>query len=263
MRTRSSFHIFLTRDRSPAPYISAAMLAVTTAAFAAYYHRGVWYEWFNATILVAVDQLEANVIVWKRRLHLEGGSNPDNGNEQDGVVSVKPIGVVRSVYRLCVGTPRQGLLSPQSRGRIELTVDNASDMLDGLEGFSHIWVFFVFHLNAVSKSNKPPTKIAPSALGGKKVEVLATRSPHRNNPIGMTLCKLDSIRTSGGSKKKSQRKSSGMLVVLNISGLDLVDGTPVLDVKPYVPHYVSAEGLVLRLPIWVRGGLEIERDEGI
>jgi hypothetical protein len=114
------------------------MLAVITAAVAASYHQDVWYEWFNATILVAVDQLEANVIAWKRRLHLEAGSNPDhgnNGNEQDGVVSVKPIGVVRSVYRLCVGTPRQGLLSPQSRGRIELTVENASDMIDGLEGF--------------------------------------------------------------------------------------------------------------------------------
>ena len=130
--------MYTSSHRSPAPYISAAILAVTTAAFAAYYHRGVWYEWFNETILVAVDQLEANVIAWKRRLQLERGSNPDhgnNGNEQDGVVSVKPIGVVRSVYRLCVGTPRQGLLSPQPRGRIELTVDNASDMIDGLEGF--------------------------------------------------------------------------------------------------------------------------------
>jgi tRNA (adenine37-N6)-methyltransferase len=255
--------MYTSSHRSPAPYISAAILAVTTAAVAAYYHRGVWYEWFNVTILVAVDQLEANVIAWKRRLQLEGGSNPDhgnNGNAHDGVVSVKPIGVVRSVYRLCVGTPRQGLLSPQSRGRIELTVENASDMIDGLEGFSHIWVFFVFHLNTVSKSNKPPTKIAPPALGGKKVGVLATRSPHRNNPIGMTLCKLDSISTSGGSKKKSQRKSSGMLVVLNISGLDLVDGTPVLDVKPYVPHYDSVEGPDLRLPTWVSGGLETKRE---
>ena len=251
--------MYTSSHRSPAPYVSAAILAVATTAFTAYYNRGVWYEWLKEKIQVAVDQVEGSVLkVLKRRLRLTGSAHDDDND--DGVVSVKPIGVVRSVYRLCVGTPRQGLLSPQSRGRIELTVENASDMADGLEGFSHIWIFFVFHLNTVGKNNKkPPTKIAPPALGGKKVGVLATRSPHRQNPIGMTLCKLDSIITSGGNKKKEQKKSSS-IVVLNISGLDLVDGTPVLDIKPYVPHYDSVQGAEVRLPHWVSGGLETRRD---
>ena len=210
--------MYTSSHRSPVPYISAALLAVTTAAVAAYYHRSVWSQWWNnntKTILkVVVDHLDVHVTSWKRRLQHErgGGSTPteDAGSGTAGIVSAKPIGVVRSVYRLCVGTPRQGLLSPQSRGRIELTVENASDMVDGLEGFSHIWILFVFHLNTVPKNHKsPPTKIAPPALGGHKVGVLATRSPHRYNPMGMTLCKLDSISiVGGGSNKKTKTKNS-------------------------------------------------------
>ncbi|KAI2500287.1 hypothetical protein MHU86_14167 [Fragilaria crotonensis] len=199
-------------------------------------------------------------------------------DEQKNIVSF-PIGVVRSIYRLCVGTPRQGLLAPHARGRIELTCENANDMVDGLEGFSHIWIVFWFHLNTNTKSTSSssstntnnsnsttrppaaPSKIAPPALGGKKVGVLATRSPHRSNPIGITLCKLDSIMTIGGGPKgKGQTTTkSGQRVILNISGLDLVDGTPVLDIKPYVPNYDSIGDEELRLPPWVSGGLETKR----
>jgi tRNA-Thr(GGU) m(6)t(6)A37 methyltransferase TsaA len=119
-----------------------------------------------------------------------------------------------------------------------------------LDGFSHVWVIFVFHLNTVSKNNRVPSKIAPPALGGKKVGVLATRSPHRANPIGMTLCKLDSItRPTKGSLKTT----------LNVSGLDLVDGTPILDIKPYVPNYDSVPSDQVHLPPWVSGGLATRR----
>ena len=178
------------------------------------------------------------------------------GDDDDGALVVKPIGTIRSIYRLCVGTPRQGLLAPSARGRIELTADNASDMVDSLEKFSHVWIVFVFHLN--TSGNRTITKIAPPALGGKKVGVLATRSPHRGNPIGMTLCQLDSIMTSSSSSstKGGKQKST---VILNISGLDLVDGTPVLDIKPYVPHYDSVPSTNLQLPSWVSGGLATKR----
>jgi tRNA-Thr(GGU) m(6)t(6)A37 methyltransferase TsaA len=148
-------------------------------------------------------------------------------------LAVMRIGVIRSIYRLCVGTPRQGLLAPDARGRIEL--DKIGDTstaatVSGLEEFSYIWVLFHFHLNTQSarKERRFKSKIAPPALGGKKVGVYATRSPHRHNPIGITLCKLDRIQVHRPHE-----------VTLHVSGLDLVDGTPVLDIKPYVPVYDS------------------------
>jgi len=158
---------------------------------------------------------------------------------------MKPIGTVRSIYQLCVGTPRQGLLASHTRGRIELVSNDP--WVEGLQGYSHIWVIFVFHLNTSSSSKKKtPAKIAPPALGGEKVGVLATRSPHRPNPIGMTLCKLESITTN--QKKKT---------VLHLSGLDLVDGTPVLDIKPFVSTYDSVASSTV--PSWVTSGLRTKR----
>jgi len=168
---------------------------------------------------------------------------------QDGELTVKPIGTVRSIYRLCVGTPRQGLLAPHARGRLELDGVSHDAVLE-LDGFSHVWVVFVFHLNTVSKNERVPTKIAPPALGGKKVGVLATRSPHRMNPIGMTLCKLESVTLPSKALPTT---------VLNVSGLDLVDGTPILDIKPYVPHYDSVPSDEVRLPPWVSEGLATRR----
>jgi len=173
--------------------------------------------------------------------------------QTDGLL-VKPIGVVHSIYRLCVGTPRQGLLAPNAHGRIELKGLSA-DAVDGLECFSHIWIVFIFHLNTQAKnSSRIPSKIAPPALGGRKIGVFATRSPHRNNPIGMTLCKLDSITKPNKSSNKT---------FLNVSGLDLVDGTPVVDIKPYVPHYDSVPADQLTLPSWVSGGLATRRPVNI
>lgn len=148
-------------------------------------------------------------------------------------LAVMRIGVIRSIYRLCVGTPRQGLLAPDARGRIELDKIGDSSVeatVSGLEDFSYIWILFHFHLNTQSarKERRFKSKIAPPALGGKKVGIYSTRSPHRHNPIGITLCKLDRIQVHGPHK-----------VTLHVSGLDLVDGTPVLDIKPYVPVYDS------------------------
>ncbi|VEU36281.1 unnamed protein product [Pseudo-nitzschia multistriata] len=157
--------------------------------------------------------------------------------EDQNDLSVMRIGVIRSIYRLCVGTPRQGLLAPDARGRIELDkIGNSSTAatVSGLEEFSYIWVLFHFHLNTQSakKARRFKSKISPPAMGGKKVGIYATRSPHRHNPIGITLCKLDRIQEYGPHK-----------VTLHVSGLDLVDGTPVLDIKPYVPVYDSVNAV--------------------
>lgn len=197
-------------------------------------------------------------------------------NTTNSGLTVEPIGVVRSIYRLCVGTPRQGLLAPHARGKIEITVDAAVDSVKELETFSHIWILFVFHLNTMSKNKKVSPKIAPPALGGRKVGLLATRSPHRFNPIGMTLAKLERVEIKPKNIHKSQKqKGSSSRVVLHISGLDLVDGTPVLDVKPFVPTYDSVDqdwnngsspahqqqnsSSSVRLPPWVSEGLATRR----
>jgi tRNA-Thr(GGU) m(6)t(6)A37 methyltransferase TsaA len=174
----------------------------------------------------------------------------------DGGLLVKRIGTIRSIYRLCVGTPRQGLLAPNARGCIELEKlgnSSSAESVSGLEGYSHIWVLFVFHLNTTSRNSKKriKSKIAPPALGGKKVGIFATRTPHRFNPIGITLCKLDRIQKVKHNKKEK--------IMLHVSGLDLVDGTPVLDVKPYVPIYDSVP-MDVKLPPWVAGGLATKRN---
>jgi len=177
----------------------------------------------------------------------------DRMKESDNTLAVKPIGRVRSVYRLCVGTPRQGLLAPHARGCVEL--DCEADSVEGLHDFSHIWVIFLFHLNTKSKNaGQKPTKIAPPALGGRKVGVFCTRSPHRPNPIGISLVKLDRIETI---TKPQPNKRPKQIVCLHISGLDLVDGTPVVDIKPFVGTYDDAP--MAHVPSWVSGGLRTKR----
>lgn len=216
------------------------------------------------------------------------GKREDEADTSEELSSIRliPIGNISSVYRLCVGTPRQGLLAPNCRGRIELSPALLSaDSILGLDGYSHLWVVFVFHLNTNSKivkqsaeaanaasgagkkkakggSRQFPAKIAPPALGGKKVGLFSTRTPHRPNPIGLTLCKIDSIRRG---------KDPSQPFYINVSGLDLVDGTPVLDIKPFVPHYdtvIDPEKIGdsncipdgVTVPHWVGSGLEKRRE---
>ena len=224
-----------------------------------------------------------------------GQDTSNNGKREDEAdtseelssISLIPIGKISSVYRLCVGTPRQGLLAPNCRGRIELSPALLSaDSILGLDGYSHVWVVFVFHLNTNSKivkqsaeaatvasgaggkkkakggSRQFPAKIAPPALGGKKVGLFSTRTPHRPNPIGLTLCKIDSI---------SRGKDPSQPFHINVSGLDLVHGTPVLDIKPFVPHYdtvIDPEKIGdsncipdgVTVPHWVGSGLVKRRE---
>lgn len=180
-------------------------------------------------------------------------------------LTIEPIGTLHSIYRLCVGTPRQGMLAPHSRGVVTFDETKVSrDSLLELQNYSHVFVVFVFHLNSngqVMNSNSDSgngnstggdngkkgekrgkrqftSKIAPPSLGGKKVGVFSTRTPHRPNPIGFSLCKLDEVVVHGKKRRKQIRQAGGgETFSLLLSGLDIVDGTPVLDVKPYVPHY--------------------------
>jgi len=134
------------------------------------------------------------------------------------ISDLKPIGYLESSYRDKFGTPRQPGLSPHAWSRLRIRADlQPEQALQGLEKFSHIWLVFVFHQNKVSRYH---AKVHPPRLGGESMGVFATRSPHRPNPIGLSLVEL--VRIEGDS--------------LILAGADLVDGTPILDIKPYIPE---------------------------
>jgi tRNA (adenine37-N6)-methyltransferase len=140
----------------------------------------------------------------------------------------QPIGHVESPYKEKFGTPRQPGLVEGTRGTIVLRDDLNPDAFDGLADFSHVWVVFVFHENQSVREGRPTvkTKVHPPRLEGKAVGVFATRSPHRPNPIGLSLVRIEKI--------EGRR--------LSIYGLDLIDGTPVLDLKPYLPTIEAIPG---------------------
>jgi len=120
--------------------------------------------------------------------------------------------------------PRQSLMMEEARAILKLNPDpNYPLALSHLEQFSHIWVIFVFHRNG--KARWHPLIETPRVEAGHRMGVFATRSPHRPNPIGMSAVKLERIN----------RQASGG-IELHLSGIDLLDGTPVLDIKPYIPY---------------------------
>ncbi len=138
-------------------------------------------------------------------------------------VSFKPIGVIRSCYKEKFGIPRQAGLVTASRATLELYAPyDCPEALVELEGFSHIWVIFVFH--QLKRQAWKPTVRPPRLGGNQRLGVFASRSPFRPNPIGLSAVLLDRIDCSGGHCQ------------LQLRGADLLDGTPVLDIKPYVPY---------------------------
>lgn len=134
-----------------------------------------------------------------------------------------PIGVIHSCFKEKFGIPRQPGLVPEARAILELLPPyNRPEAVRGLEDFSHIWISFVFHA-CVGESWKPTVR--PPRLGGnRRLGVFATRSTYRPNPIGLSAVKLERIVAEQGK------------VLLHLSGIDLLDGTPVLDIKPYLPY---------------------------
>lgn len=134
--------------------------------------------------------------------------------------SFTPIGVLRSPYTERFGTPRQPPISAQVKGdallpaRIELLPELAPGLV-GLSEFDRIWCIFVFHLNR----GHGLTVRSPRDRDGEH-GLFATRSPHRPNLIGLSCLRLVGVEGS----------------VLHVLGVDILDHTPVLDVKPYVPY---------------------------
>ncbi len=143
------------------------------------------------------------------------------------IMNMNPIGVIRSCFTEKFGVPRQSLMVKDAKGILKLNSNFSAQTVLHLDGFSHLWVIYVFHKG--QNENHPhswtDTIHPPRIDAPKKVGVFASRSPHRPNPIGMSVVKLDKIiRDAEGG------------IEIEISGVDILDGSPLLDVKPYIPY---------------------------
>lgn len=139
-------------------------------------------------------------------------------------ITVHPIAHMRSDFPTKFGIPRQSGLTENVRSTIvfEPQYRNA-DALRGLEGFSHLWIIWQFS-EAVRKEWTPTVR--PPRLGGNtRMGVFATRSPFRPNSIGLSCVKIIGLEETANNG-----------TVIRVAGADLMDGTPILDIKPYIPY---------------------------
>ncbi|KAK7329843.1 hypothetical protein VNO77_24023 [Canavalia gladiata] len=168
-------------------------------------------------------------------------SKPKSENLNLTCYPMTPIGIVHSCFSTRNGTPRQPLLVPLARACLVFNTSRVPPAsLEGLAEYSHCWVLYVFHLNTdLEKLWKHPSKsgfkakVTVPRLKGGRMGVFATRSPHRPCPIGLTVAKVEAVQEN----------------MILLSGVDLVDGTPVLDVKPYLPYCDSIQGATV--PNWL------------
>ena len=144
-------------------------------------------------------------------------------------IFIKPIAHIRSDFKEKFGIPRQSGRAPSLTAEIVFLPEYAcEEAFRGIEGFSHLWLIFDFSL--AHREEFSPTVRPPRLGGNERVGVFASRSPFRPNPLGLSCVKLEKI----------EKRESG--IVLIVSGADLLDGTPILDVKPYLPFADCIEG---------------------
>lgn len=193
-----------------------------------------------------------------------GGLDPESSDSPGFVFN--PIGTFSSCYRSRCGTPRQGGIVRESLAVLHCSRDlNPTAALEGFSAFSHCWVVYVFHENTnlqregtsmarrqqnggLQQRGRVPLwqglcmKVAPPRCLDKslRVGVLSCRTPHRPNPIGLSLARIVRVDTKAGQ------------VIL--AGLDVVDGTPCLDLKPYLPIYECVPSAIV--PSWVQASFE-------
>ena len=135
-----------------------------------------------------------------------------------------PIAVMRSDFATKFGIPRQSGLVDTLRSTIVFLPEyRNSDALRGLEDFSHLWIIWQF--SEAVRSEWSPTVRPPRLGGNTRMGVFATRSPFRPNAIGLSCVRLVGLE---------QTESNG--TVIHVAGADLMDGTPILDIKPYIPY---------------------------
>lgn len=140
------------------------------------------------------------------------------------------IAVMHTDFDTKFGLPRQSGIVPDLSGTIVFEKDyRSADSLRGLEGYSHLWIIWGFS-GGFSSSKNPnrswsPTVRPPRLGGNRRMGVFATRSPNRPNPIGLSCVKIESIEMTDEYG-----------AVIRVSGIDMMNGTPIYDIKPYLPH---------------------------
>lgn len=138
-------------------------------------------------------------------------------------IAFAPIGIIHTPYKQKFAIPRQPGLVKSAYGKIEFLDDyNDPNSLRGIEQFSHLWLIFQFHQTV--KQGWSPLVRPPRLGGNSKQGVFATRSTFRPNAMGLSVVAFDSVSHHNGK------------LCLHVKGVDLVDGTPILDIKPYIPY---------------------------
>ncbi len=137
--------------------------------------------------------------------------------------TLTPVGIIQSPYKEKFAVPRQPGLVPEAIAELHLTGDaNTLESVRGLEQFSHLWLLFLFDQNL--EGGWRPTVRPPRLGGNERIGVFASRATFRPNGIGLSSVTFEGIAHRNGQ------------VVIKIGGVDLVDGTPIIDIKPYVPY---------------------------
>lgn len=178
-------------------------------------------------------------------------------------ICLKTIARMHSDFSTKFGVPRQSGLVEQLQGRVIFEPEYRNpDALRGLEGFSHLWLLWGFH--KTTRDTWSPTVRPPRLGGNQRLGVFATRSPFRPNPLGLSCVKLERVELQ-----------SPQGPVLHVAGADLMDGTPIFDIKPYVPyadcHPEAAEGfaptperrLEVEISPEMEGKISLERLEAL
>ena len=146
--------------------------------------------------------------------------------------TISPIGVIESPYKEKFAVPRQPRLVPAATARVKLQGEvNCLEAIRGIEQLSHLWLLFLFDQNLAA--GWKPTVRPPRLGGNERVGVLASRSTFRPNGIGMSAVELKGVSQQGDQ------------FYLELGSVDLVDGTPIVDIKPYIPYsdaIVEADG---------------------
>lgn len=140
-------------------------------------------------------------------------------------MTIEPIAYIRTDFPEKFGIPRQSGLAPDLRGTVVFTPEYRNpDAVRGLSGFSHLWLIWEFSAN-VSKGEWQPTVRPPRLGGNERMGVFATRSPFRPNPLGLSCVEIESIEVDS---------AEGPLI--HVKGADLMDATPIYDIKPYIKY---------------------------
>lgn len=137
-------------------------------------------------------------------------------------MEIKPVAIFKSPLTEKFGIPRQSGLAPALKGQVILDASFASgEALRGLEEFDYLWLIWGFNTDSWSPTVRPPR------LGGnRRIGVFSSRSPFRPNPLGLSSVKIDKVEPG----------------IIHVSGADLMDGTPIYDIKPYVEYADSHAG---------------------